>query len=155
MQWSGDPNAGFTTGTPWEPVNPDYPDVNVASESTDRESLLSFYRALIQLRNQHSALRVGQFFPVDADNRAVFASLRMSTREALLVVINLGGSPVSGVSLSLASSPLSGSYSAAPVLGEGPLSPLTANALGGFDAYRPVPTLPPFGVLVIQLRSSP
>ena len=48
MQWSGDKNGGFTTGTPWEPLQPDFAiGKNVAAETADAQSLLSHYRALI------------------------------------------------------------------------------------------------------------
>lgn len=51
MQWSQQENAGFTTATPWLPVNPNYKQINVDSENNQTDSVLNFYRRLIRLRH--------------------------------------------------------------------------------------------------------
>jgi alpha-amylase len=152
MQWSSDRNAGFTTVIPWEPVNKDYPQTNVSSEDADPNSLLWHYRYLIQLRNNHAALRVGDFYSVRADNFSVLAYLRSSKEENLLVLINLSEQPVSGYSLSVNEGPLAGNYGVVPVLGEEPLADLIANATGGFDAYQPGTDIPANGLVIYQLQ---
>jgi glycosidase len=154
MQWSADANGGFTRGQPWRAVNPDYAERNVALQSADPASLLSHYRALIQLRNRHAALRVGDLAIVQSDQPSVFASLRSTPDEAVLIVANLGAEAVSDVRLSLASGPLqaNGVYRAAPMLGAGPFADLTANAQGGFDSYTPSQTLAPLSNLIVQLQ---
>lgn len=50
VQWSDSANAGFTSGNPWLPLNPNYKEINVASQENDPDSLLSFYKELIALR---------------------------------------------------------------------------------------------------------
>lgn len=50
MQWSDEENAGFTTGTPWLKVNPNYTAINAAAQTADRNSVYSFYKKLIALR---------------------------------------------------------------------------------------------------------
>lgn len=155
MEWSPETGGGFSTTEPWETVNADYRSVNVAGEAADPNSLLSFYKTLIRLRNQHAALRVGDFVLITADNSAVFACLRRSERETILVVINLSSKPVGDLHLTLASGPLSGTYLANPALGAGPFAPLSANTSGGFDRYQPTPSLPAFGALVLQLLELP
>ena len=61
MQWDGSPNAGFTpaSATPWLPVPSSYKTVNVALESREDDSLLSWYQRLIQLRRENPALHDG------------------------------------------------------------------------------------------------
>ena len=153
MQWTADANAGFTTGQPWRMLNPDYVDRNVATESSDPSSLWSLYRSLIQLRNQHAALRIGDFHAVKSANPSVFSILRVSQNEAVLVIINLGQDSAGDIKLSLASSALSaGAYHAVPMLGVGPVADLTVNAQGGFGGYVPLPTLPPYSGLILQLQ---
>ena len=155
MQWTAGANAGFTTGQPWEALNPDYGNRNVATESSDPNSLWSLYRALIQLRNQHAALRVGDFHAVTSTSSAVFSILRVSQGEAVLVLINLDKNAVSNAQLSLASSALSaGTYHAVPMLGSGPVADLTVNAPGGFDGYVPLPSLPAYSGLILQLQAA-
>ncbi|HZG77671.1 MAG TPA: alpha-glucosidase, partial [Paenibacillus sp.] len=53
MQWSDEANAGFTTGTPWLKVNPNYPEINVRAELADPNSIYHYYRKLIELRKAH------------------------------------------------------------------------------------------------------
>lgn len=50
MQWSDEENAGFTTGTPWLKVNPNYTAINAAAQTADGNSVYSFYKKLIALR---------------------------------------------------------------------------------------------------------
>ncbi len=155
MQWSREPSGGFTLGTPWEPPQPDFvAGKNVAAETADAGSLLSHYRALIGLRNEHAALRVGEAAFVDATTPALYALLRSGTGETLLTAINLSGEAVSGYSLTLATGPLAAgeSYRAVPLMGSGPCADLTANAQGGFDGYTPLPDLAPYSTLIIQLQ---
>ncbi len=153
MQWTAGANAGFTTGSPWELVNPDYvKGRNVASETADPASLLEAYRALIQARNQHAALRVGDLYLAQTEASGVLASLRVSQSETVLVIINLGPDPVTDVKLALAAGPLKSRYRAVPILGALPAAALTANSQGGFDSYQPNPTLPGYGMLIYQLQ---
>lgn len=152
MLWSTDKYAGFSTVFPWESTNSNYAQYNVATESSDPNSLLSLYRSLIQLRNKHAALRVGDFYSVRSDNFNLLPFLRVSQEETLLVLINLSEKPASGFTLSLDLGPLKGNYRAYLLMGEGKLSGLKANTNGGFDAYQPLAEIPANGLVIIQLR---
>jgi glycosidase len=152
LQWSDEANAGFTTGTPWRAPNSDYTTKNVVAQSADPGSLLSLYRTLIQLRNNHAALRVGDFYEIDTGSRAVFASLRVSTEETILVLTNLGSKPVNDYALNLETSPLAGNYTLAPLLDIGTFTSPTVTAEGGFENYQPLLELPPYGRFILQLQ---
>lgn len=152
LQWSDEANAGFTTGTPWRAANSDYTTKNIASQSADPGSLLSFYRTLIQLRNNHVALRVGDYYAIDTGNRAVFASLRVSSEEAIVVIINLASKPINDYALALEEGPLSGEHILAPLLDIGSFVSPTITASGGFESYQPLPELPPYGRYILQLQ---
>jgi glycosidase len=92
MQWSSASGADFTTGQPWHDLNPDYQSVNVATQDTDPESLLSFYRRLIHLRNAFPAVHDGDIdilAPV-AGQDAVLAYALHAAGSDVLVVHNLG-----------------------------------------------------------------
>jgi glycosidase len=153
MQWSADASGGFTTKTPWEPVNQDYTTVNVALQTEDLSSLLSHYRTLIHLRNNHAALRVGEYVQVRCDARELLAFLRISQEETVLVLINLGGKALSEYTLSLQRSPLSGDYKGILLLGEGEVVELTVTDSGSFEDYQPVEEIPANGTVIIQLNS--
>jgi alpha-glucosidase len=87
MPWDGSANAGFTTGTPWLPLNPDCKTRNVAAFAADPRSILSLYRRLIALRREHPALSVGRYLATSIDSDLLtFERYDDDTR--LLVVLN-------------------------------------------------------------------
>ena len=153
MQWSAEHAAGFTTGAAWGSVNRNYTEVNVAAQAEDPNSLLSYYRTLIHLRNNHAALRVGEFTLLNTTHDSVLAFLRHSREETLLVMINLGEEAAAQVSLSVNRSPLAGSYRGMTLLGEGEIADLAVADTGGFTEYIPLYEIPANGTLVIQLQS--
>jgi glycosidase len=153
MQWSAEENAGFCAGTPWEPVNGDYAEVNVAAQAQDPASLLSHYRALIQIRAGHPALQMGTYSPVASTDAGLLAFLRASDGETVLVILNLLAEAARGYVLALREGPLAGSYRATLLFGgEAELPDLATNAAGGFDSYRPLPEIPGGGTVIIQLQ---
>jgi glycosidase len=152
LQWSDEANAGFTTGSPWRALNGDYTTKNIAVQSADPGSLLSMYRALIQLRNNHAALRVGDYYDIHTGNRAVFASLRTSREDTVLVLTNLSSEPVTDYSLELEQGPLSGEYVIVPILYDGEFLSPTITDQGGFQSYQPLPEIPPYGRFILQLQ---
>jgi glycosidase len=153
MQWSAERFAGFSSGTPWEPLGPGWETFHVAGETDDPASILSHYRALIQARNQHAALRVGDLSVVSTGNDALYSILRVSREEAVLVLINLTGEAVMDCRLALEESSLAeGSYMPAAILGEGVFAPLSVDSSGGFSQYVPVPEIPPYATFILQLQ---
>jgi glycosidase len=153
MQWTPEKNGGFTTGNPWRLPYSDYTKKNVETESADPDSILSLYKQLIALRNQHAALRVGDYVEVQTNNSEVFAMLRVSQDEAALIVVNLGKEAVSDYGLTVTKSNLPpGAYRAVPMLGQAEPATLTVNAQGGFEKLQPLPTLPAQSYLVLQLQ---
>jgi glycosidase len=92
MQWSSAPNGGFTTGTPWEPLQADWKTKNVAAQDSSRNSLLNHYRKLIQLRNANPALNRGTLTLVESQDTTgtIVTWLRSSGDEAFLIVVNFG-----------------------------------------------------------------
>ncbi len=92
MQWNGT-SRGFTSGKPWEALQPDSLTANVAVEDRASSSLLGLYRRLIRLRANDKALREGELEPVDTGNEAVLGYLRKDGSSRVLVVVNLGTVP--------------------------------------------------------------
>ncbi len=153
MQWSTDAEAGFTSGTPWKPIGPGWESYNVARETDDPASILSHYRNLIWVRNQHAALRVGDLNVVSTSNNALYSILRVSQEEAVLLLINLSGGPVTDYQLNSESSLLAeGSYSLYAIMGEGEFASLPVTSGGGFSGYVPVAKMPPYATFILQLQ---
>lgn len=153
MQWTAEESAGFTDSVPWQAINSDYTTVNVAAQTGDDDSLLEHYRRLIQLRNEHPALRVGETYVAGSDSNKLVAYLRASADETILVILNIDDQPVSEYGIDLGVGPLSGSYSVEPLLGDFEYNPLQANDRGGFDDYIPIQEIPPYSVIVLQLNN--
>ena len=99
MQWSAGPNAGFTAGTPWLPVDPTYATRNVGAGDADAGSLLSWYRTLIHLRHRTPALREGAYRPIEGVPAAVYAYTREADGQCVAVLLNFAAHP-SAVTLS-------------------------------------------------------
>jgi alpha-glucosidase len=89
MPWDASPNAGFTTGTPWLPLNADWPTRNVAAETEDAGSMLALHRDLLRLRRAHKALAIGEVRLIEAEGD-ILAYERTHDGERIVVVLNLG-----------------------------------------------------------------
>jgi alpha-glucosidase len=87
MQWDNSPQAGFTTGTPWLPVSPDYKEMNVQRESQDTTSSLTLYKRLIAYRNNSLVLKHGDYKAFDI-NEHIFSYKRLYKGEEILVLLN-------------------------------------------------------------------
>jgi oligo-1,6-glucosidase len=90
MQWSDAPGAGFVGGDgaaePWYPLNPNYPDINVAQAEEDPQSLLHFYREAIALRRQVPVVREGSYREFKHHSSVLYAYARESASQRMLVV---------------------------------------------------------------------
>ena len=155
MQWTGKTGAGFTEGTAWEEINPDFTAVNVDSQIQDPDSLLSHYRTMIRLRHQNTTLREGDLFTVDSGNRRVYSILRFHENEAILILINLGRETAENLELNLPNGPLKGTYLIEPILGQSTIKTVTATADGGFVNFIPVDLLPADGNVILRLVPGP
>jgi alpha-amylase len=153
MHWRPGPAAGFTSGRPWEPLQPDSLTANVEAQDRDPRSLLNLYRTLIHLRAANSALAVGTLVPLTTANEAVTAYLRRDGDHAVLVVANLGKVPLNGIALESDEGALApGRYAATPLLG-GPAAPqLSVSSDGRVRGYVAVRTLAPVSSYLFDLR---
>ena len=88
MQWDETDEAGFTTGVPWMPVNPNYKRINAAAQIVDEDSVYNYYRKLISLRKEYPIIVNGDFELVGEDDTAVFAYLRHWKDQILWVACN-------------------------------------------------------------------
>jgi len=91
VQWDDTANAGFTEGTPWIKVNPNYPEVNAQKALEDPDSIFHYYKKLIELRKKHEIIVYGSFDMLYEDHPEVFAYTRTLNDETLLVVTNFSG----------------------------------------------------------------
>ncbi len=88
MQWSDGANAGFTTGTPWLKVNPNYTAINAAAQLSDPDSVWSFYKKLIALRKNPSykeTIVYGTLEPVWEERHNLMAYYRKGDKTLLVI----------------------------------------------------------------------
>lgn len=91
VQWNAEKNAGFTAGTPWLEVNSNYKEINIESQLTDRDSLLSFYKKMTALRKipeYKDTFVYGSFKPYQEEQENLIAYTRTGEKK-LLVMGNL------------------------------------------------------------------
>ncbi|WP_341878244.1 alpha-glucosidase [Defluviitalea saccharophila] len=88
MHWDDSTNAGFTTGTPWIKVNPNYKWINAKAQINDPNSVFNYYKKLIQLRKQHEIIVYGDYELLLPDSEEIYAFIRKLGEERLLIVCN-------------------------------------------------------------------
>ncbi len=94
MQWTGEKNAGFTTGTPWFSINDNYTTVNVEDELADPASLLNFYKKAIALRKSLPVVRDGNYQEYERHSRTLYVYARETKEQKLLVICSFTDKPV-------------------------------------------------------------
>ncbi len=92
MCWTAEENAGFTSGNPWIEVIPGYKRINVATEEKDKDSVLNFYRKMIELRHSDDTLVYGDFKLAKKKWKNVLTYYRISDKGTYFVEINLTAS---------------------------------------------------------------
>lgn len=95
MQWSGEENAGFTEGTPWIKINPNYKEINAALQVEDEDSVFGCYRKLIRFRKEYPVFVDGVFRMLLEEDEELFAYTRENEDSRLLVICNFHGRTVS------------------------------------------------------------
>ena len=86
VQWDSTKNAGFTSGTPWLPVNENYREINVADQEKDPNSLLNYYKAAIQLRKSLTSVRYGKYKEYFRHSNKSYVYSMTAENETILVI---------------------------------------------------------------------
>jgi len=95
MQWDSGEQAGFTTGTPWIKVNPNYKEINVAHALADPNSVFYYYQKLIKLRKENPVVVYGSYEVLLASDEEIYAFIRTVDEDRVLVILNFSkNSPV-------------------------------------------------------------
>ena len=91
MQWSGGRNAGFTTGTPWIPVNSNSSLINAEADLGSAKSIYRYYQQLIHLRHDSKVVALGDFHLRDPEHPVLYAFRRSLDGQQVLVACNVSG----------------------------------------------------------------
>jgi oligo-1,6-glucosidase len=95
MQWDSSEQAGFTKGTPWIKVNPNFKEINVANALADRDSVFHYYKKLIQLRKENPIIVYGAYDLILESHEEIYGFTRTLEEDRLLVILNFSkNSPI-------------------------------------------------------------
>lgn len=137
MQWDTSENAGFTSGKPWLKINPNYKEVNVASQLVDENSILNFYKKALKLRKRPDILNLvvnTKFELIEAAHPDVFCYLHKLNGEGILVVANFREYQVDFSTAHLAN-----------------MEEVLLSNYDDFIVKNTTITVPPFGALVLKI----
>lgn len=88
MQWDNSENAGFTEGTPWIKVNPNYTGINAKEQMEREDSVFYYYQKLIRLRKENPVIVYGTFKLLLPEDEDIFMYTRNYEGKQLLVICN-------------------------------------------------------------------
>ncbi|MCA1032169.1 alpha-glucosidase [Bacillus timonensis] len=88
VQWDDTENAGFTSGTPWIKVNPNYKEINVEAALKDPNSVYYYYKKLIALRKKNPVMIYGDYHDISEGHEYIYAYTRRLNQDTLLIVLN-------------------------------------------------------------------
>lgn len=88
MQWSDEENGGFTKGTPWIKINPNYTTINAREQMEREDSVFHYYQQLISLRKKEPVIVYGTFALLMPEDEDIFMYTRTYEQEKLLVICN-------------------------------------------------------------------
>ncbi|UXH44350.1 alpha-glucosidase [Rossellomorea vietnamensis] len=89
MQWSAGENSGFTSGTPWMKLNPNYKTINVEAQEKDENSILNFYKKMIQLKKREDVFTYGIYDLLLEKDKQIYAYTRTGENTSMVVITNL------------------------------------------------------------------
>lgn len=88
MQWDNGPNAGFSTVEPWIKPNPNFKEINVQQAENQEDSILDYYRKIIQFRKNTVALTLGDYHSLTPDHPALYCYQRNFNNESYIICLN-------------------------------------------------------------------
>jgi glycosidase len=152
MQWNWEANAGFTTAIrSWQLPQDNYTERNVAVQLEDSDSLLRHYLTLIQIRNQNPSLQKGGWLELPTSDRRIYAFLRYTEDQNLLVLINMSKDQIQDYIFCLSDGPFT-TGSVKEITQDYELITPVINNSGGFNAYKPITELKPYSTYIIEIE---
>lgn len=151
MQWSAQANAGFSDAEPWQELAKGWEETNVETESADPESLLNWYKALVNTRNQLPTLQKGSYLPFSSSCRRLYTVARVYEDQVVLVMANLGVQTMENCTISIEESPLAGTWNVENVWGESPFSEITFSDNGSLSEFLVAPLIEGGQTMILTL----
>jgi oligo-1,6-glucosidase len=137
FQWDESEHGGFTTGTPWLQVNPNYKEINAKQAVEDEHSIYHYYRKLIQLRKEHPIIVHGSYDLLVPEDEKIYVYTRALENQTLLVALNFSAEQLS--------------FNVPEQL-QGKQSKIMISNYDGNDEFKPTLALRPYEAIVYLLE---
>ena len=141
MQWSAEAYAGFSDFEPWQELAKGWEETNVENASQDPDSLLNWYKGLVNTRNQLPALQKGSYLPFSSSCRRLYTVARVYEDQVVLVMANLGVQTMEDCTISIEESPLIGTWKVSSIWGELPFDEISFDEKGALSEFFVDPLL--------------
>ncbi|MFA5611336.1 MAG: alpha-amylase family glycosyl hydrolase [Anaerolineaceae bacterium] len=151
MQWSDQANAGFSVSEPWQELTEGWEEINVEAQEQDPDSLLNWYKVLVNTRNQLPALQKGSYHPFSSSCRRLYTVARVYEDQVVLLIANLGVQTMENCSISIAESPMAGTWSVESVWGGLPFDQITFSESGSLIDFFVAPLLEGGETIILTL----
>jgi len=151
MQWSAEANAGFSDFEPWQELAKGWEETNVENASQDPESLLNWYKDLVNTRNQLPALQKGSYLPFSSSCRRLYTVARVYEDQVVLVMANLGVQTMENCTISIEESPLAGTWKVSSIWGALPFEEITFDENGALSEFFVAPLLEGGQTIILTL----
>lgn len=153
LQWNATTHAGFTAGKrAWQRPNRDYTKKNIAQQQQQADSLWQHYRSLIELRQQYVALRQGIYIPLESSEEGVYAFMRRTEQQTVLVLINLTDAAIDQYQLNQDEFAFDTAFKQAKVVNHNIATQAPVLQKGFVQQYQPIASVAPNTTYVIELK---
>ncbi len=152
MQWSSETNAGFSDFDPWQELSEGWQENNVEIQTQSPDSLLNWYKALVNTRNQLPALQKGSYLPFTSSCSRLYSVARVYEDQVVLILANLGVQTLENCTISIEESPLEGTWTVENAWGDLPFEQIVFSENGSLAEFLVAPLLEGGQTMILTLK---
>jgi len=152
MQWSSETNAGFSDFVPWQELSEGWLETNVEIQAQSPDSLLNWYKALVNTRNQLPALQKGSYLPFTSSCSRLYSVARVYEDQVVLILANLGVQTLENCTISIEESPIEGTWTVENVWGDLPFEQIVFSENGTLAEFLVAPLLEGGQTMILTLK---
>ena len=152
MQWSSETNAGFSDFVPWQELSEGWLETNVEIQAQSPDSLLNWYKALVNTHNQLPSLQKGSYLPFTSSCSRLYSVARVYEDQVVLILANLGVQTLENCTISIEESPLEGTWTVENAWGDLPFEQIVFSENGTLAEFPVAPLLEGGQTMILTLK---